>query len=55
MDPATVLVFAGIIKGVLAVIAEQMKMAGATEDQINLAMVKARTEMDEMDPDTLRN
>jgi hypothetical protein len=53
MTEAMALMFASLIKGTLTVIMEQMKMAGATEAQINEAVIKARDELASMDPDSL--
>ena len=53
MTEEMALIFASLIKGILAVIAEQMKMAGATEDQINEAVIKVREEHGQYDPDNL--
>jgi len=55
MDPATIMLFASILKGIVSVVGEQMRLAGATEDQINQAATKALEEMYGMNPDTLRN
>jgi hypothetical protein len=53
MSEEMALMFASIIKGTLAAIFKAMELAGATKEQMDDAVIKARDEMAGMDPSTL--